>query len=289
MVEKVNTIEGLDRKLQELDLAEKISDDALRAAFQTFTMDYPPDIPADPTSQQYRDYVFSLYSKISGRTYEIKNESSNFDISNAVSRPFPFYTGSPRTVGDQLIMIGNLIKLLSVPAGGSILEFGPGWGTTTLFLAQMGYDVTALDIDPNFADLIVARGKAIGVPIDSRVGDFFMIETLDKQFDAIVFFECFHHCSDHERLFRGFDKRVKPGGRILFGAEPISSDFPVPWGLRLDGESLWAIRNFGWLELGYQETYFVDALRRHGWECEKQNSRDIPWISYFVAKRIGEA
>jgi hypothetical protein len=129
MVETIDTIEGLDRKLRELDEAHKISDDAMRAVFQTFSMKYPNDIPSDPYSRAYHEYVFSLYSKISGRTYEISNESSNFDISGAVARPFPFYTKSSRTVGDQLIMIGNLIKLLSAPAGASLLEFGPAGAT----------------------------------------------------------------------------------------------------------------------------------------------------------------
>lgn len=69
-------------------------------------------------------------------------------------------------------------------------------------------------------------------------------------------------------------RAVKPGGRVYFGGEPITDGFPVPWGLRLDGESLWAIRKHGWLELGFTESYFVKALERTGWAVTKHASNE---------------
>ena len=79
--------------------------------------------------------------------------------------------------------------------------------------------------------------------------DFMWAETVEDPFDAAVFFESFHHCSDHMRLLRALRQAVKPDGRAYFAAEPILPDFPIPWGLRMDGESLWAIRSNGWMEL----------------------------------------
>lgn len=72
---------------------------------------------------------------------------------------------------------------------------------------------------------------------------------------AAVFFECFHHCDDHRRLLRALHRAVQPGGCVVFAAEPIAPDYPVPWGVRMDGEALWAIHNFGWLELGFRDDY----------------------------------
>ena len=51
--------------------------------------------------------------------------------------------------------------------------------------------------------------------------------------------------------------RLKPGGKVLFAAEPIDETLPMPWGLRLDGGSVWSTRCFGWLELGFTETYLI--------------------------------
>jgi hypothetical protein len=52
---------------------------------------------------------------------------------------------------------------------------------------------------------------------------------------------------------------IKDTGLICFASEPIT-DFPHPWGLRLDGMSVWSIRSFGWLELGFDTAYFRNTL-----------------------------
>jgi hypothetical protein len=40
--------------------------------------------------------------------------------------------------------------------------------------------------------------------------------------------------------------------------------------LRLDGESLYQIRNNGWLELGFKEDYFVQLLESNGLKVDVQ-------------------
>ena len=114
--------------------------------------------------------------------------------------------------------------------------------------------------------------------------DFFWIESAGRRFDAIVFFESFHHCADHLRLLRSLGPALTPDGHVYFGAEPITPDFPVPWGLRTDGESLWAIRRNGWLELGFHPDYFRQALRQAGLVAEVHTSADLPWINVWDAK-----
>jgi len=113
-----------------------------------------------------------------------------------------------------------------------------------------------------------------------------LISSFDRQFDAVLFFECFHHCANHQTLIAEFDRVVAPGGKILFAAEPITADFPIPWGLRLDGESLWAIRKHGWMELGFNERYFDSLLARHGWKLTKSVCHDTPWGVMFTATRM---
>jgi hypothetical protein len=78
---------------------------------------------------------------------------------------------------------------------------------------------------------------------------------------------------------------LRPGGKVFFAAEPIDDSFPVPWGLRLDGESLWAIRRNGWLELGYQESYFVRTLHHLGWVSHKHVSPATHLAVIFEARR----
>src|SRR5207302_7213627 len=132
------------------------------------------------------------------------------------------------------------------------VEFGPGWGTTTLNLSQMGYHVTAVDAEQDFIDLIAHRAAQLGQKINLVKSD--MLEFRSEQtFDAAVFFECFHHCSDHIQLLKNLQRLVNDDGVLAFAAEPIADApyFPFPWGLRLEGMSVWSIRKFGWLELGF--------------------------------------
>lgn len=89
-------------------------------------------------------------------------------------------------------------------------------------------------------------------------------------------------------LIAGFDRILKPGGRVCFGAEPITPDFPLPWGLRMDDESLWAISKNGWLELGYNQSYFETTMARFGWLTTFLKGSDGPWSSVILAKRKKE-
>lgn len=281
----INTLSELDVMLKKLDEAAAVSDDELRRVFRTFSMEFPLDLPSDPYSDSYRQKQFELYEYLAGKKYNPTNEVSVFDVEKAVSRPFPFYTESPQTVGNHLIAIGYLIRTLDMPTGSRILEFGPGWGNTTIILARMGYWVTAVDIESRFIDLINERSKRKQLDIEAIVGDFQMIQTTERQWDAVLFFECFHHCADHQTLIKNLNRVVAPGGKAIFAAEPITNDFPIPWGFRLDGESLWAIRKNGWCELGFQETYFRDLMKMNGWEIKKQECTETPWGTIFIATR----
>jgi len=277
----------IDQFLRSLEGAR--DDDELRRLFDTYNAEFDLGVPPDPYSQAYRDHQFSIYEWLFGKPYSTRHEQSLFDVASAARAPFPYMHGSYGTVGDQLIAIGFLIKAMALPKGARILEFGPGWGNTTLALAKMGYQVTAIDIEPNFVALIEERARMERIEgLEVLLGDFSVIEDLRESYDAILFFECFHHCSDHLRLIAAFDKALKPGGIVCFAAEPIVPEFPIPWGLRMDGQSLWAIRRNGWLELGFNKTYFEETMRRHGWWLEQHRGQDSPLAKAFIARRASE-
>ena len=75
------------------------------------------------------------------------------------------------------------------------------------------------------------------------------------------------------------------GGRVAFGSEPIGA-LQYPWGLRLDGLSLWSTRKYGWLELGFTRDYFFEALRKTGWTAQRARSRTIsPMADIVIATK----
>jgi 2-polyprenyl-3-methyl-5-hydroxy-6-metoxy-1,4-benzoquinol methylase len=281
----IRSLPELDAKLEECDRAGKVSDTELRRVFSTFSMDFATQVPADPFSPSYRDFQMALYERISARSYDPRNEVTKFDVASADRRPFPFYTGSCRTVGFFTLGVGFLLQTLDLEPGARVVEFGAGWGNTTIAMAQTGLNVTAVDIEADFCDLLRLRAKRHDLDLTVVNADFFWAETVTEPFDAAIFFECFHHCADHARLLRGLHTAVKPGGRVYFASEPITPDFPVPWGLRMDGESLWAIRSNGWMELGFNDKYFRDVLARTGWAARKHAYSDIGWAAVWEATR----
>ena len=61
----------------------------------------------------------------------------------------------------------------------------------------------------------------------------------------------------------------------------------MPWGVRTDGESLWAIRRNGWLELGFQESYFLRMLAHAGWVVTKHTT-DATYLGVVFEARRAE-
>lgn len=284
-VRVIATLDELDEILRKLDKAAEVSDDELRKQFRTFRMEFDARVPDDPYSQEYRDRQFELYARIAGKNYSISNEVSVFDIDKAAVRPFPYYTESCETVGYHMMAIANTIRLMKLKKGSRIVEFGAGWGNITIALAMMGFKVTSVDIEKNFCELVDRRAKQQGVCINVINSDFSWIEQVGEPVDAILFFESFHHAADHLALLKALNKATRSDGRVYFAAEPIIPDFPIQWGLRLDGESLWAIRKYGWLELGFREDYFRRTLDALGWVVEKHTLDATPWGTVFEARK----
>lgn len=278
---RVIAFDQLDAELKRVEEAFARSNDEGMAATASFELQLDSPLPPDPWSPAYRDAQMALYRRISGRdTYSVDHERSDFDLAAAIREPYPYLTRSTAEVGDHLIAIGYLIRHLGVTPPARIVELGPGWGNTTCALAQMGFHVTAVDADPRFLDLLRARAAPFLERVTPVQAD--MLDFRDPQpFDAALFFESFHHCSDHLAMLARLRDLVRPGGRVLFASEPID-DFPMPWGVRLDGQSVWSMRRHGWLELGFETSYFFEALRRTGWTAQRHRSQAISTLTDVI-------
>ena len=101
-----------------------------------------------------------------------------------------------------------------VPSAGR-LNFGAGWRNTTLALAQLGFEVTALDIEPRFCELIGADSSFVSVGRGIN-DDFYWIERAAVSMPS--YFELFHHYADHLRFLRISLPALASDGRVYFGA-----------------------------------------------------------------------
>jgi len=258
-------------------------------AYQRALTDFWLEIPAStahPESEEYRRWVLDTYSKISSReTYSASSEETDYDLATYVRRPVPYSNGSSEAIGDMLMAIGHVIRVMGLKPNSSILEFGFGWGNTTVQLAMSGYQVMGIDIAPNFVEMVRRRTRALDLEVDLRVGSFFDAETIDQQFDAVLFFECFHHCDDHIRLLKALPRVLKPGGKLVLAGETINNALPYPWGVNPDSQAIYCIRQFGWLELSFRENYILDLLDRLGWIVEKHNFLNAMGVTYIATRK----
>ena len=267
---------GFDALDAELDRATALmgtSPERAQALLGGFVVRLPAPPPPDPFSNAYRTWTWDLYRRISGRAdYDTAHEASPFDLGRALTRPFPYESGSLRMVGRDLLARGHVLATLAeaLPAVNGpasahprMVEFGAGWGNLTADLVATGIDVTAVELDPKFCTLIRQRCADGPGELTVQQGDMLGFVTAEP-FDAAVFYESFHHCADHLALLDTLHRIVRPGGVVLFAAEPVQR-LGYPWGPRLDGLSVWSSRTYGWLELGFDDRYFDAALARTGW------------------------
>jgi 2-polyprenyl-3-methyl-5-hydroxy-6-metoxy-1,4-benzoquinol methylase len=297
MRKKIKNLEELDRELEYAESQFKLSDDYGRAALNSFYYKISRDsIPKDPFSGEYHDFQMRLYSFFSGhQKYSIANEATVFEGNEIKECPFPYYTHSASTVGDQLIAVGFIIKKMELAPHSNIIEFGPGWGNLTLALAQMGHTITCVEVEQRFIDLIKYRTRDLPGTINFFLQDMVEFtetskETSENNYDAAIFFESFHHCRDPFTLLKNLSEIINEDGVICFASEPVvhwpSFAVPYPWGIRLDGLSLWSIRRSGWMELGFQTGFFKKLLSRYGFEITHVSSDVSPLANLIIAKKI---
>ncbi|HUO22789.1 MAG TPA: class I SAM-dependent methyltransferase [Caulobacteraceae bacterium] len=285
----VQTPQALDAEIDRLKaLLSHSMADWMRAR-ATFT--YHEDIsrlPTDPLSRAYRDAQVALYCEISGASdYDPwVAEPTTLSMEGALDpAPYPFNTGHGDLIAGHLLGISRIMQVLwgaKPSTAHTILEYGCGVGFTTALLAASGYRMTAVDINAEAIGVLNALAAGRRLQVRTHVGAFGEVPDEGERFDIILFYEAFHHCLDFVALLRKLHDRLAVGGILVFAGEPIYADFQKPWGLRLDGASLWEIRTRGWLELGFREDFFRHVLDQTGWQCEKFKSPGTPDI--FVAR-----
>lgn len=284
----IDNLADLDAEIVEIDKALAISDDEGRRRMAKIHYVLKGNFPDDPYSPEYAAAQMEMYYALSGRrSYQPEvNERSVLDLEWLKRWYYPYGTRSPTTVGEQLIAQGFIIRAMNLPPGARVVEFGPGAGNLTLHLAQMGYQVTAVEIDPNWAELIRYRARTLGVEVTVVQQDMLAFQPTEP-YNAAVFFESFHHCVDHLRMLRNLYDMIAPGGLVAFAGEPIA-DFPHPWGfVRPDGQTLWSIRKFGWFELGFDTSYFLRTLLFFGWLPRRHRS-DVAHLADVIVAHKGQ-
>jgi ubiquinone/menaquinone biosynthesis C-methylase UbiE len=108
------------------------------------------------------------------------------------------------------------------PKGIKILDFGAGTGRLAIPLAEMGYQVFAVDQCSEMLQVLKekAEAKNLVIPTSTTLDNF-----KHESFDLIIsVFTVLHYITSEEVLhgyFRDFKDMLKPGGHYLFDLEKV--------------------------------------------------------------------
>jgi 2-polyprenyl-3-methyl-5-hydroxy-6-metoxy-1,4-benzoquinol methylase len=260
---EITSPESLSVLVDHAHRAAQLGDNALLRYISSFQYRMPTPPAGDPFSAEYRDFWMKQYELLSGRSYAIQNELHDFDEAGLKYQIYPYSTHDQKTVANHLIAAGAILEAIEAPPPAKVLEMGVGFGNTALQIAMTGYDVTVLDVEKKYLDNIQQRFARENLKVRCLHMQFLDVGEIDESFDVILFYECFHHCLEHEALLKLLKAKLSPHGVIIFAGETIAPNFPFAWGLNPSGQGVFSIRWFGWMELVFTERYFLDLLKRN--------------------------
>ena len=251
-------------------------------------LSYRPTLPInqalDPFSEDYCNLQIALYREISGRELDQhKNEHHDFDLEKHVMQRNAF-GGDPADLVLHYMRLSKMMMAAEPPAGCKVLDLGCGWGLTSEFLAQLGCEVTAVDINANFVKLVTERSKRLGLGILALHGGFDDV-AVDDWYDMVVFYECLHHAVRPWKVIERYKPRLAPGGAIAFAGEPVQEFWWKHWGIRCDPLSIYCIRRFGWFESGWSKSFVTKMFNRAGFILDYIEDRD-PRMQPVVIARL---
>jgi len=109
-----------------------------------------------------------------------------------------------------------------LPDGGRILDLGAGQGALSARLSDMGYQVTAADMnadDFKMADQVLF--EQINFDSAEEIEQFVLKH--QNQFDAVCGIEVIEHLEDQWRYVRNLKRMLKPGGTMILTTPNVTS------------------------------------------------------------------
>lgn len=231
------------------------------------TYDSTVDETLDPFSHEYFERQLALYREVSGRELDqASGELHPLDAGTLLSAPNPTGSHHASDVAEQIRALSALLALARLGYHPKILDMGAGAGLSSEVYAYAGCQVQAVDIDPLFANVARQRANERKFEIDRTILNFDdAAQITHGPYQAAFFYQSFHHCLRPWKLIGDLSEKLGPDGVIGFTGEPIQSAWWKNWGLRLDQESVYVARRFGWFESGWSAEFIRECFARNGY------------------------
>lgn len=219
----------------------------------------------DPYSNEYFECQLALYREISLR--DLNQETGELhpvDISALSESANPLGITNVDFIAEHVRSITTMALLCSLGEQPEVLDMGAGHGVLSEILAFCGCRVHSVDIDPALRELAVSRASLRKLAIRRSVLNYDNVDVLeDGRYRAAFFFQSLHHALRPWQLIADLKRKLAPGGIIGFTGEPLNNRWKH-WGIRLDQESLYVARRYGWFESGWSHSFIRDCFARNG-------------------------
>jgi 2-polyprenyl-3-methyl-5-hydroxy-6-metoxy-1,4-benzoquinol methylase len=149
---------------------------------------------------------------------EIASRTPEF-MAGEASKPF----GWPAELWVHWATVTAAMSALEIPRGAPVLDVGCGSGWTSLFLAEAGHPVVAVDLVPANVELTAARAARWGASVAARVADMDALD-LGERFAFALVHDALHHSSRPAAVVAGVSRHLEPGGWALFGEPSLLHD-----------------------------------------------------------------
>lgn len=100
-----------------------------------------------------------------------------------------------------------------VPVGGRVLDVGSGRGDLVVAMAKLGFNVSGIEINPEYVAETKAKALAAGVSVSVAVGEAEALGFAENSFDFLNCSEVTEHVVDPEKICREMYQVLKPGSR----------------------------------------------------------------------------
>ena len=256
----------LDALVRECDRLGGLGTPAAKAFLSDLdlVLDTAVDQTLDPFGEDYFEQQVKLYCEIAGRDLDqSEGEQMPVDVETNVMACNPYNNPDIRFIAKHARTVQTCLALADLPPGAAVLDMGCGWGLSSEVIAFTGARVTAVDINPAFVELVRRRAARLGLPIEAVEAEFDTY-TDARRYDLLFFYECLHHSLKPWETIARLAPLVKPEGKIVWAGEPVNRIWWRNWGLRLDCDSVYCMRKFGWWESGWTPEFLTECFARCG-------------------------
>jgi ubiquinone/menaquinone biosynthesis C-methylase UbiE len=141
--------------------------------------------------------------------------TSNYGEWDQIYRRYPVKSwgwelGKPRPI------LVEFIEKVMIKRG-KVLDLCCGAGTNTVYLAEKGFKVTAIDISRKAIAYAKEKAGHVNVKIDFMIQSFVDLSFEDEEFDFVFDMGCFHHVEivDRPKFITGVHRVLKKAGNCL--------------------------------------------------------------------------